>query len=127
MNLAGHSIDHEVSFSQQLLMQPAADCGYVKFVDHNDHVVCYCAKNPRIKTKKNGMRVPDPVFIILDSATVQTLDTDKITQAYPVKELLVHMMKAFYTFVKEVPAKSNLRFINSEAVKEMHAYFKSID
>ncbi len=127
MNLAGHSIDREVSFSQQLLMQPAADCGYVKFVDHNNHVVCYCAKNPRIKTKKNGMRVPDPVFIILDSATVQTLDTDKITQAYPVKELLVHMMKAFYTFVKEVPAKSNLRFINSEAVKEMHAYFKSID
>lgn len=118
------SVKPEADFVSAVLMQPAANCRYCGFVDKSGNVPCVAAINPRTKLGRNGEKRPDPIFVILDERTRSTLDESQITNSQPLERLLTHMCKAFFTMAKNQPVDSNLRFCSSDAIKELHAYFR---
>lgn len=110
-------------FRSAIIEQPAANCEYASFVNDAGGVVCTCAINPGFHVV-NGIKKPYPMFVVLDKQTCDKMDLSQIQTKQPVAKLLVHMCKAFYALSMNKPMNSNLRFINSDAIREMHIYFK---
>ena len=111
-------------FSSAIIMQPAPNCGYCRFVTDSGNVICTCAVNHRVKKDSAGNEKPDPVFIILDSNTVNTSNIPNGIRTYSESRLGAYVMKAFFTMARNMPVTSNLRFINIDAIKEMYNYYK---
>lgn len=113
-------------FVSAIIMQPTPDCAYCKFVDNNNNLVCVGALNNRVKRNAKGMEKVSAVITVLDQKTCQSLDLTQIRTSYPISKLLLNMVKAFYSMSKNAPNNSDLRFISSDAIRELHAYFKDV-
>lgn len=111
-------------FNSAIIMQPAPNCGYCKFVTESGETICVCAVNHRTKKDAAGNEKPDPVFIILDSNTVTASNIPSGIRTYSESRLGAYVMKAFFTMARNMPVTSNLRFINIAAIKEMYNYYK---
>ena len=116
-----------VDYKTTILSAPAANCTYCRFVDKNNETIFVAAVNPRFKKLQDGTKRPDSIFVILDRQTASSLNVDQISKVEPISCLITHMCKVFYTMAMNVPVKSNLRFLSSEAIKETHQYFKSLE
>lgn len=117
--------DSSLDLRSTIIEQPVPDCSYMSFVNASGKAVCVCAINPRFKTV-NGVKRPNPTFVVLDSQTVSQLNLTQVRETQPITKLLTHMCKVFFTMAKNKPSNSNLRFNSTEAIGELHAYFKEL-
>lgn len=115
----------QVNCSSMVIMQPTNKCLYCKFVSANgtEFVSAVDALKKRLP---DGTEKNISIFILLDRATASTLNLPEDTKVFPIERLLVHMTKAFYAISRNSPKDSTLRFINSDAIAELHKYFTSL-
>lgn len=111
----------ELKLAASLVMQPAKDCIYCKFVGDDKEFVS--AVNVNVVTLSDGRKRQIPIFVLLDSETADSLNINNFSAEYPLEKLITHMCKVFFSIFNGDVHTSNLRFVNVNAIRELHAYF----
>lgn len=112
------------NISSAILMQPSQGCEYCRFISDAGDIICTCAIIPRRKrNSKTGTLKPDPIYVVLDKATVESMNLPDDLRVFGENRLQIYFTKAFYTIALNKPEASNVRFINSAAIKDVYDYF----